>query len=228
LAFAAASGLATTTSLLVVTSTYQPLRPLAPDFAESSLALAASSDCSLCLTITGTAPAALTDFAAAALVTATFSVVPSAASQEPPKSEPVSADNLAETPLAHLARLSRAVAWSALTPRSRCIAARRCGDTSPLPLGALAACGVVPAIDGRVKATAAPAAATTAAATAIFRRCATVLRWRRAMAVRLRCIVEYSHRRGCRGGGTGDWRYGLRPKRVQTSTTVGTIIGRRR
>jgi hypothetical protein len=31
--------------------------------------------------------------------------------------------------------------------------------------------GDVPAIDGRVKATAAPAAATTAAATAIFLRC---------------------------------------------------------
>jgi hypothetical protein len=52
------------------------------------------------------------------------------------------------------------------------MAARSCGATPDLVVEAgLPADDVVPAIEGRVKATAAPAAATTAAATAIRLRC---------------------------------------------------------
>ncbi|GAA2670981.1 hypothetical protein GCM10010437_008040 [Actinoplanes palleronii] len=85
----------------------------------------------------------------------------------------MAAARVAETPPAHFDRFSRVVACAASRPRSRFIAASRSGDTPPLafvvPL--LSPAGVVSAIDGRVKATAAAVAATTAAATAIDLRC---------------------------------------------------------
>jgi hypothetical protein len=51
------------------------------------------------------------------------------------------------------------------------MAARSCGATPVLVEAGLRPDDVVPAIDGSVKATAAPTAATTAAATAIRLRC---------------------------------------------------------
>ncbi len=171
LAAAVSPGFATTTSLLVVTSTYQPVRPPASARTASSFSLAVTSVCSLRLTMTGTAPAARTVAAAAESVTATFSVVPSGASHAPPKSAPVCAESLAVTLLAHSPRWRRAVAWSPSIPRSRCMAARICGATPDRMDTTLEADGVVPAIEGSVNATATPAAATTAAATAIRLRC---------------------------------------------------------
>src|SRR4051794_11614587 len=73
-------GLATTTSLLVATSTYQPVIPAASERTESSFSLAVTSVCSLRLTRTGSAPALRTAAAASGSVTAIFSVVPSVAS----------------------------------------------------------------------------------------------------------------------------------------------------
>ncbi len=169
-----ASGCATMTSLLVGASTYQPVRPLAVFTFASSRVLAASRSASLRLTMTGTAPAFFTSAAASLSVTATLRVVPSEAIHAPPKLSPVAAARVALTPPAHFERFNRVVAWSASRPRSRFIAASRSGETPPSPLAfvvPLSLSGVVPASDGRVKATAAAVAATTAAATAIDLRC---------------------------------------------------------